>query len=214
MQQFGVQARLEGVRHIGADSVSGPDLGDEVGSFVDAHGQALIRFAFLLTSGNGPQAEDLVQTVLARLVARGLAGLDDPVAYARRGIVNEHTSAGRHSQVHQRTIPQLVTPQTTTESAARTEDRLTVLTALDALSDRERAAVVLRYYEDLPDTEIATVLACSRPTVRSLIHRAIPKLKAQLGDTYGTGPSDRPARTARPDLTGSSGRPDRSAHHE
>lgn len=185
MQQFNVQERLEGVRAIGTDDVvSGPDVCDALTSFVSAHGQKLTKFAYLLTGGNGPQAEDLVQAVLARLVARGLERLDDPEAYVRRGIINEHHSAGRRRQVHFLAAPKIARPDATPEPSHGTEDRLTVLGALRVLSDRERAAVLLRYYEDLPDADIGAALGCSRPTVRSLIHRAMPKLKAELGATY------------------------------
>lgn len=72
-----------------------------------------------------------------------------------------------------------------------------MLAALEALSERERIAVVLRYYEDLPDEEIAAVLDCSRSTVRSLVHRALPTLREHLRGTYGD--------------EASGGRPDRSS---
>ena len=62
------------------------------------------------------------------------------------------------------------------------EERMAVFAALRSLSERERAAVVLRYYEDLPDQQIAEALGCSRATVRSLVHRALPKLRARLDD--------------------------------
>ena len=61
-------------------ATDGTPVAKALGEFADAHGQALLRFAFLLTGGRGPAAEDLVQTVLTRLVDRGLGGLDDPLA--------------------------------------------------------------------------------------------------------------------------------------
>ena len=164
-----------------------------VAQFASEHGQRLLDFAFLLTGGRSAQSEDLVQTVLVRLVSRGLDGIDNPSAYAHRAIVNEHRSRGRHTRTHDRTAPLLAVPDSTAATTSgghdgsgtgRTDDRLTVLRALTTLSDRERAAIVLRYYDDLPDADIADLLGCSRPTVRSIIHRAVPKLRAQLGDTY------------------------------
>lgn len=171
-------------------------MGGDLGEFFARHGQALLRFAFLLTGGRGDQAEDLVHTVLARLVARGLDDLDDPLSYARRGIVNEHRSLGRHAAVQRRVLPRLAAERDAGQGSAESDDRLTVLEALGALTDRERAVVVLRYYEDLPDPEIAAIVGCSRPTVRSLVHRAVPKLRARLGETYGPSGavSDRPGR--------------------
>lgn len=166
----------------------GADAGPlrDVGVFAEAAGPALMRLAYLLTGGQAPESEDLVHTVLLRLVDRGIDELKDPYAYARRALVNEHRSRGRRNQVHQRALPRLVPLDEPGDSMAQSEDRLSVLDALTSLSDRERAAIVLRYYQDLPDAEIASILRCTRSTVRSLIHRAMPKLKVRLGDAYLT----------------------------
>lgn len=142
---------------MGAQSMT-QETGGDLGAFDAAQGQALLRFTFLLTGGHAAQAEDLLQTVLARIAVRGLADIDDPVAYA----------------------PSLVT-----------DDQITMLEALMRLSERERCVVVLRYYEDLPDDEIAQVLGCSRSTVRSLVHRALPKLRVELGETCSADPAAR-----------------------
>lgn len=176
------------MRQIDTDPASDRDLGDELERFVDVNGQALLTFAYLLTGGRGAAAEDLVQTVVLRLVSRGLAGLDDPLAYARRGLVNEHRDQLRRGRVHRLAVPRIATTESTTPVGTPTEDRLAVLSALDTLTERERAAVVLRYYEDLPDPQIAEVLGCSRTTVRSLIHRATPKLRLALSDPDDVDP--------------------------
>lgn len=165
--------------------------------FVAANGQSLIRFAFLLCGGERAVAEDLVYGVLGRLTARGFGDLDDPISYVRRSIVNQHRSNGRSAASQRRLIGRLGAVET--EPAPAPEDRLAIFGALSALSRRERAAIILRYYEDLPDAEIAAVLGCSRSTVRSLVHRALPRLRGQLVDTYrpqSTGsPSDQGARS-------------------
>lgn len=172
---------------------SGEDVQGALDAFVSDRGQALLRFAFLLTGGRAAEAEDLVQTVLTRLVDRGLGGLDDPLAYARRGILNEQRSLARHSEVQRRTHPRLVEPDA--GSTPGPEERMTVFAALRELGERERAAVVLRYYEDLPDQQIAEALGCSRATVRSLVHRALPKLRARLDDeAAGPGRTDEGTR--------------------
>ena len=80
------------------------------------------------------------------------------------------------------------------------EDRLAVLDALRDLTERERTVIVLRYYEDLPDVEIAEIIGCSRSTVRSVVHRALPKLRERLDPTYG------PGRTGADNATKGSGR--------
>jgi RNA polymerase sigma factor (sigma-70 family) len=116
-------------------------------------------------------------------VERGLDDLDNPAAYARTSIVNAHRSTLRRASLHRRAVPRLDARVAT--APGRSDDRLTLLSALRQLSDRERAVVVLRYLEDLDDEAIAAILGCSRPTVRSLAHRAMPKLRAELSETYG-----------------------------
>ncbi len=162
--------------------MAGIERSPEVATFAAAHGDALLRFAYLLTGGDDAEAEDLVYSVLARLVERGLEGLIDPGAYARTSIVNAHRSALRSRSVQRRALPRL--RLATESSASGSDDRLTLLSALADLSVRERAVVVLRYYEDLDDQAIADVVGCSRATVRSLAHRAMPKLRARLAATY------------------------------
>ena len=71
-------------------------------------------------------------------------------------------------------------------------ERLDVLAALRTLGEKERAAVVLRYWADLPDDEIAETLGCARATVRSLVHRALPRLREQL-DLTTTDPAGDPS---------------------
>lgn len=149
-------------------------------SFVADEGQALLRFAFLLTGGNPTLAEDLVQSVLARLVARGIDDLADARTYTRRAIVNEYRGTGRRAQVHRRAMTRVGPPPETAEQPHSVEDRDAVLTALRELSDRERAAVVLRYYVDLGDDQIAEALGCAQPTVRSLVRRGLRKLRPRL----------------------------------
>jgi RNA polymerase sigma factor (sigma-70 family) len=151
-------------------------------AFVDAQGQRLLRLAFLLTSGNGAVAEDLLHTVLLRLQERGIADLDEPTTYARRALINEYTTHLRRTERDRRLQARLVAVDARTTASASPEDRLAILAALRELGERERTAIVLRYYEDLADVDIAAVLDCSRSTVRSLIHRAMPKLRRALAD--------------------------------
>lgn len=88
---------------------------------------------------------------------------------------------GRRAQAQLRALARLGGRTEKPEQLADPEDRMVVLAALSSLSSRQRAAIVLRYYEDLPDEEIAQVIGTSRSTVRSLIHRAIPELRKQIG---------------------------------
>jgi RNA polymerase sigma factor (sigma-70 family) len=173
---------------------------DEVGAFAREHGPALTRFAYLLTGGRAAQAQDLVQSVLTTLVSRGLEGLDHPLGYARTALLNEHRSQGRRSLTEQRWQPRLVeAPLDDGAQEGTTGDRLVLLAALRELTDREREVVVLRYFLDLPDAEIAESLGCRRATVRSLAHRALPKLRQRLGEDYRAHRSDRPVQPSTPE---------------
>ena len=86
--------------------------------------------------------------------------------------------------MHRQAVPRLAVAVSPTEPVTGADDRLAILDALAVLTPRERAAVVLRYYEDLLDQQVAEVLGCSRATARSLIHRATPKLRQKLAGTY------------------------------
>ncbi|CCI52342.1 sigma-70 family RNA polymerase sigma factor [Nostocoides jenkinsii] len=143
------------------------------------HGQNLLRVAYLLTGGRALDAEDLVQSVFATLLERGLDGVDNPLAYARRALVNAHNSTARRAITERGVVARL--PDPTGRIADRPTDavehRMVILPALDTLSADERAVIVLRYYADLPDAEIAEMLGCARATIRSHAHRAFATLR-------------------------------------
>lgn len=167
-----------------------PAVGDPLDVFLRREGQGLLRFAYLLTGGQGAAAEDLVQAVLARLVRRGIDDLTDPRTYARRSIVNESHSLARRAAAQLRAMSRHGAGAEAEPRSEQSEDRATLFAALRKLTERERAAVVLRYYEDFTDDQIAEVLGCSRPTVRSLVHRALPKLRGDLLPTYRPNADD------------------------
>jgi RNA polymerase sigma-70 factor (sigma-E family) len=149
--------------------VRSPERADEAfDAFVASRGRALVRFAAALTGGSG--AEDLVQDALAgcyvrwsRIHPRGAE------AYVRRSIVN-----GYISQRRRRPVPtERLTDRHDPAVADRSGDvdlRQALWQALGGLSPRQRAVLVLTYYEDLPDGEIAELLGCSPNTVKG--HRA------------------------------------------
>lgn len=176
LQQRATGPRLQCVGTIGV----GMDERTDVEAFAAEHGDALMRFAFLASGGRGAEAEDAVQEVMLRLTERGLAGIADPMAYCRRAVLNEQKSVSRRAAVALRALPRLVDIARASEPTPLTDERQALLHALRQLRRREREAVVLRYFEDLDDEQIADVLGCSRSTVRSLVHRALPRLKALL----------------------------------
>jgi RNA polymerase sigma-70 factor (sigma-E family) len=137
------------------------------GDFYAGHYSDLVRLATLL-SGSADAAPDLVQDCFVRLHGHWTA-VHDPLPYVRRSVV--HACASHHrSMARGRRLP---TPeaQDSQLGADELEDALAKLPA------RQRAAVVLRYYGDLPDADIARALRCRPGTVRSLIHRALADLR-------------------------------------
>ncbi|HEY6746094.1 MAG TPA: SigE family RNA polymerase sigma factor [Mycobacteriales bacterium] len=147
----------------------------EFRDFVAARSGALFRSAYLLT-GQREAAEDLLQTVLAR-VARRWRRIDGaPEAYVRRALHHEHISSWRRRRLRTAgTVPDLPAPG---DHAATTNLRLSLAAALRTLTARQRAVVVLRYAEDLPESEVAAVLDVSVGTVRSTAFRALARLRA------------------------------------
>lgn len=136
------------------------------------------RLAYLLT-GDRALAEDLVQEAFLRFVGR-LHHLRDPEAfdgYLRRTIVNLSRDVFRHRAVErshlERRSAELREGHTDRDVAAYESMRIALL----SLPERQRAAIVLRYYEDLHESEIAHVLRCRPATVRSLVARGLEALR-------------------------------------
>jgi RNA polymerase sigma-70 factor (sigma-E family) len=142
-----------------------------------------IRLAFLLT-GDRSLAEDLVQDAFVRLVGR-LRHLREPDAfwtYLRRTIVNLATSHFRHRKVERAYLErQAAAPSTIANDNDELDEAMH--SVLLELPQRQRAAIVLRFYEDLTDVQAAAVLGCSPGTVRSLVSRGMTTLREQLEGT-------------------------------
>ena len=134
--------------------------------FVRGRSMALGRTAYLLT-GNAHDAEDLVQTALARAATRW-SRIDNPEAYVRRMLYTTAVSRWRHL----RRLPAEVLGHTqntyTAEPAAEVEVRLVLQQALGRLTPRQRAVLVLRFYEDRTETQTAELLGCALGTPNEL----------------------------------------------
>ncbi len=145
--------------------------------FVTARGRALLHSAYLLT-GNLADAEDLVQAALAKTY-QAWDRIEDRKAldgYVRRAMVNTHISWWRRRRLDEYPtdeIPDLPVAETSGES----ELRDTLQRAIDRLPQRMRAAVVLRFFEDMTEAEVADVLGVSLGTVKSTVSRAVAKLR-------------------------------------
>ncbi len=127
----------------------------------------LVRLAALL-SGSADNAPDLVQDCFVRLHGRW-ASVHEPLPYVRRSVV--HACASHHRSAARARRQPSPEPRDAVLGADELGDALAKLPA------RQRAAVVLRYYGDLPDADIARALRCRPGTVRSLIHRALAELR-------------------------------------
>lgn len=132
-----------------------------------------VRLAFLLT-GDRPQAEDLAQEAFVRCVGRfrHLRRPDAFAAYLRRTIVNLHTSGLRRRRLERDWLSR-EGPAATRRVTSQPDvgARLDLWEALRRLPARQRAALVLRYYEDLSERETSEVLGCSVAAVKSLVAR-------------------------------------------
>ena len=160
-------------------------LGDRIpfGDDVRSRGGALLRAAHALT-GNRDDAEDLVQTTLVKAY-QSWDSVTDPAAldmYVRRVMINTHISVWRRRRVDEYPTDQL--PDSATADETNDSDlQDLVQRALDRLPRRMRAAVMLRYYDDMSEPEVAAALGVSVGTVKSTVARAVAKLRedAELG---------------------------------
>jgi RNA polymerase sigma-70 factor (sigma-E family) len=150
--------------------------------FVLARRSSLSRTAYLLTGDHGV-AEDLLQASLARTAEHWHRIADgDPEAYLRRVMVNERTSRWRRRRyvvevpTSTESLTALATPGS--DSADAVVRRATLAAALAQLPPRQRAVIVLRYFDDLTEAQTADVLGCAIGTVKSQTHLALARLRA------------------------------------
>lgn len=150
--------------------------------FVVARSASLYRTAYLLT-GQPADAEDLLQTALVKLYVgwRKVSAARSPEAYARQVLVNAFMSSRRPARF---TRERLVTslPEQGSVDVDPT-DRLSLWPHIAALPPRQRAVLVLRYYESLSEAEIADALGCARGTVKSTASAALTTLRTRMGET-------------------------------
>jgi RNA polymerase sigma-70 factor (sigma-E family) len=144
--------------------------------FVGTRSPRLLRIAFLLTR-DWALAEDLLQTALARAWEAWQRIEGEPEPYVRRIIVNAYASSWRRKWRGE--LPTADLPETpiAVDPNAGLDDRDRLWRALGRLPRRQRAVLVLRYFEDLSEAEIADVLDCSIGTVKSQASRALAKLR-------------------------------------
>jgi RNA polymerase sigma-70 factor (sigma-E family) len=154
------------------------DAGSDFGSFVRTHTPALYRSAYLLTRDSS-SAEDLVQETFTRLYPqwRRVTEATVPLAYVRRSMMNNFLNTRRGPSGRELLLAELPDRTGTPDPAVGVSDRELVRALLDRLPAKQRAVLVLRFFHDLTDAEIAADLGCRQGTVRSIVSRALQTLR-------------------------------------
>ncbi|MDH6519187.1 RNA polymerase sigma-70 factor (sigma-E family) [Streptomyces sp. SAI-208] len=155
---------------------------DRFQEFVRARWSHLVRTAYLLT-GDAHHAEDLTQTALAKAYRswRRVSRSDNPEAYVRRMLVTCNSDRFRKRRVKESLTDAPPERAGRDEAVARVDERGVLMAALAQLPPRQRAVVVMRYWEDLSEAEAAEVLGCSQGTVKSQASKGLAKLRTYPG---------------------------------
>jgi RNA polymerase sigma-70 factor (sigma-E family) len=164
---------------------SGTGIDERFAAYVRDRGEHHLRVAVLLT-GDWHAAEDLVQASLVKLY-RAWPRLDtdaDPDAYLRRIMINTHRSWWRARW--RRETPAAALPERSCDADIADRQALGALLrqALTRLPRQQRAVLVLRYCEDLPEAEVAELLGCTVGTVKTHAHRGVRALRELLGGEF------------------------------
>jgi RNA polymerase sigma-70 factor (sigma-E family) len=159
-------------------SEAGPDVmgtqpAAEIEALYRSHRQPMVQLARLLT-GSPAVAEEIVQEAFIKF-ARSAGKKDEPAAYLRVIVVNLARSQQRRTLLERR-----LAPEAPVLSGIAEVDE--TWSALRRLPFRQRAVLMLRYYEDLPEADIARLLGCRPGTVKSALHRGLASLRKELGD--------------------------------
>jgi RNA polymerase sigma-70 factor (sigma-E family) len=146
----------------------------EFREFVVVRSGPLMRLAYLLVGGDQHAAEDLLQIALARTAARWNR-VEHPETYVRQVMYHQQVSSWRlkwrRREVQVAELPEVAGPE-----SSDVELKLTVRRALARLTARQRGVLILRFFEDLPEAEVAHLLGISVGTVRSTTHRSLARL--------------------------------------
>ena len=162
--------------------------------FVDSRSSALLKTAVLLCGGDQHAGEDLLQNALVKAAGRWQR-IDEPEAYVRRILYRQQVSRWRLKWPRREvSVAELPEPPGTggpgADSAAAAELRLVMRQALSRLTARQRSVLVLRYFDDLPEADVARLLGCSVGTVRSTTHRSLARLRSLAPELATLGEAD------------------------
>lgn len=152
--------------------------------YVTERSPRLLRTAYLLCRDWG-QAEDLLQTALVKAWRAWRRIGDDPDPYVYRILVNTHASWMRRRWRGERPTDALPEASDPADEIGAAADKAVLWAALGRLPHGQRAAVVLRYFEDLSEPQVAAILGCSVGTVKSQTSKALAKLRVDPGILAG-----------------------------
>lgn len=164
----------------------------EFRDFVAARSSALLRTAYLLT-GDKQLAEDLVQSALEKTIRhwRSIRARGAVESYVRTAMYREQVSVWRRRRVTELLPGTIPEPRHEGSGAIRVEDRVVLREALLRLGRRQRAVLVLRYYEDMTEQQVADALGVSIGTVKSTAHKALGRLRDGCADLVEMRGGDR-----------------------
>ena len=168
---------------IGSDEISFEE-------FVAGSSARLFTLARLLTGGHRAEAEDLLQGAFERAYRRWdrICRRGDPERYVRQALVNASVDRWRRLRRHPETVLEVVAADPgAADATAAVADRDLLLRGLAALAPRQRAVLVLRYFEDLSEAQTAAMLSCSVGTVKSQAARGLARLREITGEAGGQG---------------------------
>jgi RNA polymerase sigma-70 factor (sigma-E family) len=144
--------------------------------FVVARSAGLMRLAYLLTGGDQHGAEDLLQIALTKTAARW-SRVESPETYVRQVLYRQQVSSWRLKWRRRETQVAVPPDEARHDGTPDLDLKITIRRALTRLTSRQRTVLVLRFFEDLPEAEVARLLGCSVGTVRSTTHRSLAKLR-------------------------------------
>lgn len=146
-----------------------------------AHVPSAVRFAYLLT-GDAHRAEDVAHDAFLSAAAR-LGALRDPDrfgAYLRKAVTRRVLSDARSRDRERRRMERVAPTEGLDPMDAAVAEHMSVMSLLEVLTPRQRAVVILRFWHDLPETEIARMVGCRPGTVKSTLSRALDALRLEV----------------------------------
>lgn len=152
-------------------------------TFVAASSRRLLRMAYLLT-GEFAEAEDVLQVALERAYVRwpAIRRKDVPEAYVRKMIVTAAIDEGRRRRLRSAPLDETQLPGTPDPAVEGLAGRTALMRCVRELPPRQRAVLVLRYFDDLTEADTAKALGCTVGTVKSQHSRAMARLRALMPD--------------------------------